>query len=247
MKRETLAVAALLTISVIGSAMLAVSLDGRTAHATPGQEWKFLPDPRYLKPLLLGFHGATADLLWIQIVQYVGMHVETDMEFPQLKRALEVVTSLDPRFVEPYRLGGIYLLYLAQQPEAAVSLLEKGAAANPDRWELPHDLGRYYYLEAHDYGQALQWWEHAAKLSARPEYLPRFVARLHARTGHAETALELWSELYRTAQNDYVRSLALQEMNRLKASPLRRSSGQALRQSSGQAPTGLGTGQSPGR
>jgi tetratricopeptide (TPR) repeat protein len=114
-------------------------------------------------------------------------------------------------------LGGLFLLYFARQPQAAVSLLERGAAANPDRWELPHDLGRYYYLEVQDYDRALQWWERAAKLPDRPDYLPRFVARLYARTGQTETVLELWSELYRTAQNDSVRSLALQEIERLKA------------------------------
>ncbi len=255
MKRQALAIAALLTLSLVGSVMLAVLIDGRRAHATPGQEWRLLPDPRYLKPVLLGFHGVAADLLWIQIIQYVGTHVETDMKFPQLAKALDLATSLDPYFLEPYRLGALFLLYLTREPQAAVSLLEKGAAANPDRWELPHDLGRHYYLEAHDYDQALRWWERAAKLPGRPEYLPRFVARLYARTGHAETALELWSELYRTAQNDYVRSLALQEIERLKAGRLQQRSGQArfdeaqhrLRQGSGQAPTGLRTDRSPGR
>jgi tetratricopeptide (TPR) repeat protein len=167
--------------------------------------------------MLLGFHGVAADLLWIQIVQYVGTHWQTDKKFPQLSKALDLATSLDPHFLEPYRLGGVYLVYLSRQPEAAVSLLEKGAAANPGRWELPHDLGRYYYLEARDHPQALRWWEQAATLPGSPDYLSRFVARLYAKTGHEETALELWLDLYRTAQNDHVRALALEEIERLKA------------------------------
>src|SRR3989337_1677296 len=187
-----------LILALLGSLFVAALLESRGARATAGDGWLFLPEARYLKPMLLGFHGAAADLLWIQIVQYVGTHVETDMKFPQLAKALDLATSLDPPFLEPYRFGGLYVLYLARQPEAGVSLLEKGAAANPDRWELPHDLGRYYYLEARDYPQALQWWERAAKLRGRPDYLPRFVARLYAKTGHEETALELWLDLYRT-------------------------------------------------
>ena len=217
MKRRHLATPLLLVVCLLGSILLAALLERRGAGATVREEWLFLPEAAQLKPMLLGFHGVAADLLWIQIVQYVGTHVETDMKFPQLSKALELTTSLDPRFLEPYRLGGLFLLYFARQPQAAVSLLERGAAANPDRWELPHDLGRYYYLEVQDYDRALQWWERAAKLPDRPDYLPRFVARLYARTGQTETVLELWSELYRTAQNDSVRSLALQEMSRLKA------------------------------
>ena len=217
MKRRHLTIPLLLVVCLLGSILLAALLERRGAGATVREEWLFLPEAAQLKPMLLGFHGVAADLLWIQIVQYVGTHVETDMKFPQLSKALELTTSLDPRFLEPYRLGGLFLLYFARQPQAAVSLLERGAAANPDRWELPHDLGRYYYLEVQDYDRALQWWERAAKLPDRPDYLPRFVARLYARTGQMETVLDLWSELYRTAQNDSVRSLALQEIERLKA------------------------------
>ncbi len=217
MKLRHLTTPLLLVVCLLGSILLAALLERRGAGATVREEWLFLPEAAQLKPMLLGFHGAAADLLWIQIVQYVGTHWQTDRKFPQLSKALELVTSLDPYFLEPYLLGGIYLLYLSRQTELAVSLLEKGAAANPGRWELPHDLGRYYYLEARDHAQALRWWERAATLSGRPDYLPRFVARLYAKTGHEETALELWSEIYRTAHDDFVRLLALQEMNRLKA------------------------------
>ena len=217
MMQDRIAISACLIIALLGSLFVAALLESRGAQATAGDGWLFLPEARYLKPMLLGFHGAAADLLWIQIVQYVGTHVETDMKFPQLAKALDLATSLDPPFLEPYRFGGLYVLYLARQPEAGVSLLEKGAAANPDRWELPHDLGRYYYLERRDYPRALVWWQRAAKLPGRPDYLPRFVARLYAKTGHEETALELWLDLYRTAQNDSLRSLALQEIERLKA------------------------------
>ena len=216
MKQNGLAIPALLIASLLGSVLVAALLDTRGALATAAEESLYLPEARYLKPALLGFHGVAADLLWIRTVQYVGTHLETDKKFPQLARALDLATSLDPQFIEPYRLGGFFLLYFARQPDAAVSLLEKGVAANPDRWELPHDLGRYYYLEARDYPQALRWWERAAKMPGRPEYLPRFVARLYGQTGHAETALELWAELYRTAQNDSLRALALREIEKLR-------------------------------
>jgi len=216
-KRRHLATPFLLVVCLFGSILSAGLLDRRKAGATVGEEWLFLPNAAQFKPMLLGFHGVAADLLWIQIVQYVGTHWQTDKKFPQLSQALELATSLDPHFLEPYRLGGVYLLYLSRQPEAAVSLLEKGAAANPGRWELPHDLGRYYYLEARDHAQALRWWEHAATLPDSPDYLPRFVARLYAKTGHEETALELWLNVYRTAQSDHVRSLALEAMERLQA------------------------------
>lgn len=213
-----------LCIVLLSGAMLTAGrLDGSAGlvtvevNATADEQRLYLPDARYTRPLLLGHHGAAADLLWIRIIQYLGAHFQGDKRYPQLAQALDLITSLDPYFVEPYRFGALYLEILAREPDAAVALLEKGAAANPDRWEFPHDLGRYYFLEAQDDAKALLWWERATKLPGRPEYLPRFVARLYARTGHTDTALELWTELYETAQNDHFRSIALEEIERLKA------------------------------
>lgn len=215
-ERYDLAIPYLLIAALLGSILMAGLLERRDALVTAGEERLYLPDATYAKPLLLGYHGAAADLLWMRIVQYVGSYVEADKRYPQLARALDLVTSLDPHFIEPYRFGGLFLQVLAREPDAAVSLLEKGAAANPDRWELPHDLGRYYFLEAHDDAKALWWWERAVTLPGRPDYLPRFVARLYARTGHLETALTLWAEIYGTAQNDYFKAMALREIERLK-------------------------------
>jgi tetratricopeptide (TPR) repeat protein len=216
-KQSALAVPLFLVVFLVGSITCAALLERTGARAAARGDWLFLPNAAQLKPMLLGYQGVAADLLWMQVVQYVGLHWQTDKKFVQLSKALDLATSLDPHFVEPYRFGALYLLYLSREPAAAVALLKKGAAANPTRWELPHDLGRYYYLEAQDYAQALEWWERAAGLPGRPDYLARFVARLHARTGHAETALELWLELERTAQSDYMRDLALREIERLRA------------------------------
>lgn len=221
MKRGGLVISALLVAALLGSVLTAGLLEGRRTLVTAGEEQLYLPDAKYAKPLLIGFHAVAADLLWIRTVQYTGSHSLADKRYSYLAKALDLATSLDPHFIEPYRYGALFLQILAHQPDAAVALLEKGAAANPDRWELPHDLGRYYFLEAHDDAKALLWWERANKLPGRPHYLPRFVARLYARTGDTETALELWQELYSTGQDAYFRSLALQEIERLQAGGVR--------------------------
>src|SRR5574337_1069718 len=141
MKRGGLAISALLVASLFGSILLAGLLDGRGALATAGAERLYLPDATYTRPLLLGYHDAAADLLWLRIVQYVGSHFQGDKRYPDLAKALDLATSLDPHFIEPYQFGALFLQILARDPDAAVALLEKGAAANLDRWELPHDLG----------------------------------------------------------------------------------------------------------
>jgi hypothetical protein len=105
--------------------------------------------------------------------------------------------------------------------------LERGARANPTRWELPHDLARTYYLDLQEYAKALHWFQVTDRLPGRPEYVPRFIARLYAATGQRETALELWQAMRDSATSDWVREIAEQEVAKLlKASPVTRQPGE---------------------
>jgi len=188
---------------------LSAALQARTpvvAQAEP-----LLPQPEVLRPLLLGFHPIVADLYWLRTVQYFGEHIQTDGQFPHLYPLVNFVTSLDRQFMEAFQLGGLFLVIAGRYPEA-VAIYEKGIGQHPERWELPYDLGRLYFLELKDDAQALRWWQVADRLPGRPHYLPRFIARLHARTGSLETALQLWKGILETSDNAWVRKRAAEEI-----------------------------------
>jgi tetratricopeptide (TPR) repeat protein len=178
-----------------------------------------LPPPGALRVASLGFHGMAADAVWLLTIQYIGTHLTSDRSFPELKRLVESVIALDPHFVDAYTLGGLFLNYSAGDVAGAISLLERGARANPTRWEIPHDLARTYYLDLKDYRQALHWFQVTDRLPGRPHYVPRFVARLYAETGERETALELWRAMRDTATSDWVREIAEREIAKLEGQP----------------------------
>lgn len=202
-----------LALAIFGFLSFSVALDRRPLQEV-GEELAYLPKAKYLKPALLGFEHLAADLFWLEAIQYFGKHYEADRRYPKLYPLVDLVTSLDPQFLDAFRLGALFLTIARQYPEA-ITIYEKGIAQNPDWWELPHDLGRLYYLELKDYPRALTWWERTAKLPGHPHYIPRFVARLYAQTGHLETALELWQEMYGSTDNEWVRETARQEIERL--------------------------------
>ncbi len=198
-------------------------LVGRVLEATGGagqldDEPPYLPSPTFLRYAALGYRTMVADLLWIRTTQYFGKELETPKErekkYLYLLPLLELTVSLDPQFIDAYRFGGL-LLTVVRKPDQAITLYEKGYAANPDRWENPHDLGRLYYLELKEYEKALHWWKITEKLPGRPDYIPRFIARLHAQTGQRETAIELWLEMFHATDNDYLRNLIRDELRRL--------------------------------
>ncbi len=178
-----------------------------------------LPPPGALRLASLGFHAMAADAVWLLTVQYIGGHLIGDKQFPHLRRLVETVVDLDPHFVEAYTLGALFLNYSGARVQTALDLLERGHRANPNRWELPHDIARTYYLELKDYAKALEWFKITDQIPGRPHYVPRFIARLYAATGHRETALELWQAMRDSATSDWVRDIADREIAKLAPQP----------------------------
>jgi tetratricopeptide (TPR) repeat protein len=213
MRGRRLLGACLVSAAAVAVVPLAALLDAHAPRLSAGEPL-FLPRAALLRPALLGFDRLAADLYWLRTIQYFGGRYEAEGRYPSLYPLLELTTSLDPHFLEAYQLGGLLLLIAKQAPQA-IRIYEKGIAANPTRWELPYDLGRLYFLDLKDNVQALRWWEAADRLPGRPEYLPRFLARLHAKTGDLETAIELWRAMYERSDNEWVKKTAKAELERL--------------------------------
>ncbi len=212
-----LAQAVFLAIAVAALAGTILTSRGIEARAVAREETPqpiFFPRAEILRPALLGFTGLAADLTWIRTVQYFGTRIEGKERFPQLYQLVDMTTSLDPHFVDAYQYGGLFLTIARQLPNA-IAIYRKGIAANPLAWQLPHDLGRLYFLELQDYQQALHWWEITDRLPGRPDYIPRFLIRLQAKVGHLDTALELWQEMYTQSENEAIREIAQREIRKL--------------------------------
>ena len=176
----------------------------------------FFPRVEIVRPALLGFAGLAADLTWIRTVQYFGSRIEGKERFPQLYQLVDMTTSLDPHFLDAYQYGALFLT-IARQYSNAIAVYRKGIAANPSAWQLPHDLGRLYFLDLQDYQQALHWWEITDRLPGRPHYIPRFLIRLQAKLGHVETALELWQQMLDHSENEAIREIARREIRKLRS------------------------------
>jgi tetratricopeptide (TPR) repeat protein len=223
--RRVRGLALALAVAGLTVAFLAVKgIEAGGEHRVERLEPIFFPRAEILRPALLGFAGLAADLTWIRTVQYFGSRIERQERFPQLYQLVDMVTSLDPQFLDAYQYGGLFLSIARQYPNA-IAIYEKGIAANPHVWQLPHDLGRLYFLELRDYSQALHWWTIADRLPGRPHYIPRFLIRLQAKVGHVETALELWQQMYKQSENEAIREIARREILQLQEELRRRSSG----------------------
>src|SRR5882672_4226927 len=144
-RQVTLWATGLLFSCMVGSGLLLHTIDQMRSHATL-QEVLYVPSPKVLKRLSLGYDGLLADIYWTRAVQYFGgRHAQGEHEFKLLGPLLEIATTLDPHLTVAYEYGAQFLAVRppngAGDPEKAVALLKFGIDHNPDNWRLYYNLG----------------------------------------------------------------------------------------------------------
>ena len=162
------------------------------------EELAQLPRGEYLKPALLGYQHLGADLLWLRLLQVWGKKKNTDNEYEWIYHALDVITTLDPRYAYAYYVGGVALTNYANRPDLSNRLLEKGHHNNPGEWNLPFLLGYNHYFALGDATKGAEYIGRAARTPGAPDFLPGLATRMHAEAGNPDVALQfleaLWKE-----------------------------------------------------
>ena len=204
-----------LLLGIVAAASLLQAIERARPQVAAEEESPWLPPAGAVRPLFLGYNALAADLFWIRTIQYFGAHIQSDRRYPHLYRLVDLTTSLDPLFIDAYQLGGLFLSLARAYPQA-IAIYRKGIEHNPDQWELPYDLGRMYFLDLGDIPTALEWFERANNLPGHAHYVPRLVARLRARAGLTEAAIEMWERMLETTDNEWVRGTARKEIENLR-------------------------------
>ncbi len=147
-----------------------------------------LPDGKAVRVLSLGFERLAADLFWIRTVYYVGDEHASAAGWPAAERLAHLVTDTDPYFDSAYVLMASVLNGLRKDPDAAIRLLEKGAAVS-SYWRIHFLLGFQYFMEKQDYVRGAQCLERAFALGG-PPYLQFLIGRLYTSAGDPNTAMQ---------------------------------------------------------
>ena len=101
-----------------------------------------------------------------------------------LYRALDIITTLDPKFVRAYEAGGLALTTLVVLPDESNRLMMKGMEHNPTEWKLPFLIGINYYYELYDDAKADEYMSRASRLPGAPSALATLAANLYV-SGHS--------------------------------------------------------------
>ena len=245
--RQITAVFGVLLIACIaGSVLLLRGLDRLRSHATL-EEVLYIPSPKVMKRLSLGYDGLLADIYWTRAVQYFGNKLNVGAEnFNLLAPLLEITTVLDPHLVVAYEYGSNFLAPHppngAGMPDRAIKLDEFGILNNPNEWRLYYDLGFIYYTELHDYARAADAFVRGSRVPHAHPFLKILAGQMAEHAGDLQTARAMWSLTYDTAQEKSIRANAAAHLRALQVDedvPVLEAIVERFRQRTHQLPAGF--------
>jgi hypothetical protein len=183
----------------------------------------YVQSPAVMQRAALSYDSVLADLYWIRALQHFGRErlKEGERRYDLLYPMLDLATTLDPLFTVGYRFGAIFLAEPRPggvgRPDQALTLLKKGIAINPGKWDYYHDIGFIYYWNLHDYKQAADWFRRGGDLPGAPWWLKTYAAVMLTRGGDRQASRAMWTQLGSSAENDWLRQTAQLRLRQLDA------------------------------
>lgn len=150
------------------------------------------------------------DLYWLRSLNAIGLSDSLEKN-----RALyeygEVLTDLDPRFLQPYTFIGLAVPFQTSRDvyanaDLAEKLLRKGLVQYPDHLQLNMYLGFNLFSYQHRYVDAAHVFEHVSKLPVTLPWASLLATRLLATGGSPEEGAALAREMADNADDEGTRA-----------------------------------------
>lgn len=220
--KRTVVYICILIILIAVSIPFQIKIDGIRGKFRSVEESLYLSSST-LKKLSLGYYELLADVYWLRALQYFGSR-ELDQQNPELLyHYFDIITDLDPKFVNAYRYGGTFL---AEPPpfglgevRKGIELFDKGRANNPGNYRLPLEEAFIYYFYPKDYEKAAQLFREASEKPGvsplRKASMKGMAASAHARGGNRELSKKIWEIIYDTSPSEGRRNFALRNIKEI--------------------------------
>ena len=219
-KQIAIALSSVMLVSLIGSVVLIREID-RMHAGTTLEEVLYIPSPKILKVLSLGYTGLVADIYWTRVIQYFGTkHRARAQQYQLLAPLLDITTTLDPHLIVAFQFGSTFLAQKppegAGQPDKAVELIERGIRENPDTWQLYYELGFLQYMELHDPAAAARSFDRGSRIPHAHPFLKVLAAAMAQHAGESDMARMLWTTTYETTDDALIKQNAVKHLRALK-------------------------------
>ncbi|MBZ5719476.1 MAG: hypothetical protein LAO03_03760 [Acidobacteriia bacterium] len=218
-RRVTVIAGVLVAGCMLASVALVHHLDQVRTGASL-EEVLYIPSPKALKRMSLGYDGLLADVYWTRAVQYFGTkHRVGAKRYDLLAPLLEITTYLDPQLVVAYEYGSNFLAPAppngAGMPRRAIDLQEYGIRNNPNEWRLYYELGFIYYMDLKDYAGATEAFARGTRVPNAHPFLRLLAGQMAEHAGDLQTARMMWTATYQTSTETAIRANAAAHLRAL--------------------------------
>jgi len=166
----------------------------------------YLPSGKSIKLVSLGYDRFMADFIWLRSIQAFGGHWETDRNYQPIFHLFDVITDLDPHFLDAYTFGNLVIGDEGGDQLLGLKLIDKGIVHNPRKYKLPYWAGYIAYWTLNDPQLAKYYYNRALKCHDVPGFVSRIVAYMELKSGRYRVAFEKYVRdvLEAVDQNDEV-------------------------------------------
>ena len=177
-----------------------------------------------------GFDKLLADLYWLSFISYYGDGVARQKDNYMLAdKYLDLITSLDPQFVQAYWFIAFTVGSDQKNPERADELLKRGIEANPNNWYIPYIAGFNQYMFAKNELKAAKYYRMAAKFPEAPVWLGRQAEILEAKIPSMIKEINIWNDVYHSVNEAGLKERAREKLLRLWIAVYKKSPNQTIK------------------
>jgi tetratricopeptide (TPR) repeat protein len=212
----TLLLVAFLLATAAAFTALKVRTDKVARKTLPGSSIIYIPSGKFLKYATFGYRAVAADAIYLWAIQYYSTPTIDD-RFDHLDHIFAIINELDPRYQDPYEVGALIAVQEARNPAAAFSILDRGAANNPDQWVYPFNAGHVAMMTLKDFPLAEKYFEQCMKIPGAPEFVERLRANAIFKKGDLRTSWETWLDIYKKAPDERTKKIASNHLYNVKA------------------------------
>lgn len=168
----------------------------------------------------LGNKRFYSGLLWVKTLMDSDLEHYNKKDFNNwMFLRFDTITNLEPKFLQAYQFGGLYLSVVKDDVKGASTIYDKGLKKYPNDHFLNSYAGIHYYIEENNAKKAAELLDKVKYHPKSPKYLPSLVARLKIESNSSlETAYQLLIEGYEKApENSHIKKKFASSLYSLKA------------------------------
>lgn len=191
---------------------------------------ELVPSYESVRLVSLGFDKLLADCYWLSFIGYYGdSEARKRDRYALADRYLDLITSLDPQFVQPYWFAAFCVGNDQKNPKKAAEILDKGIAANQNNWYLPFIAGFNQYMFAKNELGAAKYYRQASKYPGAPDWLERQAKILEAKIPSTVKEINTWTDVYYSVEEEGLKQRAREKLIRLWLDVYKRSPSEKIR------------------